>query len=163
MKSVATFFLLTTFLAACSQTKQAQIVKTHGYFQTVVPGIIPRDEVGNRQRSLPDTLYSVFVELKGEAPQWTGAWVGEKAFRVQPFPVRDSLVYIGKRKGSSESEQLQAAPGYHFSVLRLVKESNASLPPKKMESGTVLLQGKFKTKTFYQVVPLTELTAPLRQ
>jgi hypothetical protein len=164
MKIAVTVLLLSFCFSSCSQTKKLQMGKSYGFFQKFTPGIIPREGMGNRQRSYPDTLYAIYVETKGPAPDWQKAWTKTNSYLVRILPANDSLVFVGEKKGSGEKVQLKPSKEYSFQRLQLVKERETTRAPKSVGENSVLLQGSFGSKPFYYTVSsFTELQAPLYQ
>lgn len=148
-------------MAACAQVNKT-VVKAVAYYTIPVPGTIAVDENG-RQMPPPRTkVFTVYLETKGIAPQWTKAWADGQSFTLIPFATGfDTTVVVGRAIRGDRNISLKPAKGNRITKLELAPDGKVTVPPQKIAGNEVLLEGSVKGKRFYyKITGLTELASP---
>ena len=163
MKNILIFVMLGVSLAGCAQMNKS-IVKANAYFTIPTPGNIPVDDNGNPRQIQPIKVYNVFMELKGQTPEWTGAWINEKFYTLIPLPIKEQKAIIGKRKDNDQKIMMEAAAGNILLQFELAPNEALHKPPQTLKPNELLLAGKWKGKPFYyKISNIIELASPQYQ
>lgn len=160
MSKILLPLFLAVSVAACGQINKS-VVKAHAYYTVQMPGTVISEDAGG---GLPrNKVYILYLELKGEKPEWIRGWTDNHSFTLIPLPVGNDTagVVVGKSLSGNEAIRFKARPGNQLVKLELALEEKSIASPKKIASNDVLLEGKKNGKRFYyKISGLTELASP---
>jgi hypothetical protein len=147
--------LLAFFVSACAQT--GTLVKAKAFYKQSFPGTIMRDIDGKEVDRGVDTVYQVYVEVKGNArPVIDSVFIKGRPFTAVVYPLTKPEYAIGNRKSDEQPVVLQAAKGN--SLWRLEISPVAEAVRTKKSFVLVLLKGRKAGKKFtYTITRLVEL------
>ncbi len=150
-----TLFFLSLNLLTSAQSGSV-IVKTYAYYVESVRGNFPeyaQEEVlGGKvdsSRILPkriDTSIVIYIETKNKLVSWDTAWQKGQGFLITAFPIEQSPVYLGTRRGGN-SVVIKPSKGNFLWQLQLSPISSWRSFPVKITRHEIVLKGKYKRKT----------------
>jgi hypothetical protein len=155
-----TIFAISFFLISIVSGAQQNygIKKVDAFFKEHLPGNIPVDADGNSLYHGPDTIYTIYIETKGNSPDWTTAWKNSRSFSISTTIIKETPFEVGISKLTNKKIILKPAPGNKLWLLELEKNSISSKPPVKTKRGEIILQEKSGKKiVIRRISRLTEL------
>lgn len=160
MKNTALLFLLTISIMACGQINKT-IIKANAYYTIPTPGTIMVDGQGKQMPPPRNKVYTVYLEIKGQAPQWTRAWVDGKSFTLTEVPVSTGLLEVGKRYADEKKIVLKASKQNTLLQIELSPDEKPQPAPQKVGGNELFISGKLNGKPFYyKISGITELASP---
>jgi hypothetical protein len=149
MKKIVLSVLVLLFCASCSRHG---IVKSYAYTRKSVAGTVRADDNGRQVNSGITVQHLLFVEtdsVKG-LPQWTGAWIDQKPYSIQPVKINTDNQMIG-RTMDGEDVHIMVKSGRQLWQLVLTPKQdsveNADLQ-RKISKAKILLSGTWRDKPF---------------
>ena len=140
------------------------IVRAEAFYTIRTPGTIAVDDKGQPVPIQQNKVYSVFLEVKGQVPEWTRAWADEKFFNIIALPLKEKNTVIGSIKENDQQVVMAASNGNTLLQLELSPNELFQKSPEVLKPGEVLLEGKWQGKPFYhKVQKVVELASPMYQ
>lgn len=154
--STIAIFVILNFVS-CAQIKNT--VKQSYAFNTIrIPGTIAVDENGRPFRNEPDTSTTVFVEIKGETPQWNYAWKNDRLFAITATKISELPFEVGRSKSGNELITISINKGNSLWMLSFLPSSDVVPVPEKGSGNVFILSGKLKDQTIiYKIDRSVEL------
>ena len=148
--------LVNLFLTACAQT--GALVKAQAFYKLSFPGTVLRDIEGKEVDRGVDTVYQVYLEVKGNArPVIDSVFIKSRPFTAVVYPLTKPEYAIGNRKSDERRVVLQPAKGN--SLWRLEISPVPAAARTKKSFIPVLLKGRKAGKNFtYTITRLIELS-----
>ena len=149
-----TLFFLSLNLFSFAQSGSA-IVRSYAYYVESVRGNFPEyaeeevfggkvDSVRNIPRII-DTSIVIYIETKNKLISWDTAWQNGQAYHITAFPIEQTPVNAGIRKGGN-TVLIKPAKGNFFWQLQLSPIRSSKTSPGKITRHEIILKGKYKGK-----------------
>jgi len=158
------FFLIVSILLSFSSFGQVQpaIKNVHAFYYIPLPGIIGVDLDGNPLKVKRDTVYRIFVEVKGTVPKWKAAWKGGKTYLISAIPQKNFPVKAGETTDDGMPINITPRKGNSLWELEFGAPTSTEIN-KGIKSNEIMLEGVFKNKIFYKKAIPTHIASPLYQ
>jgi hypothetical protein len=164
MKKFFLSILVAYSLFSCAQQRNSTVDSGYVFYRVQTPGTIAVDRNGQPKKEYRDTVYLVFVEIKGEAPVWKNAWSNDKMFSVTATEVKEKPLTVGKQIKTAEPILLTPKEGNRLYQLQLKKQANYVDPSFKVKAAELLLEGSLNTKKIVYIISRqVELVPPFFQ
>jgi hypothetical protein len=148
--------LVNLFVTACAQT--GTLVKAQAFYKLSFPGTVLRDMEGKEVDRGVDTVYQVYLEVKGNArPVIDSVFIKGRPFTAVVYPLTKPEYAIGNRKSDEQRVVLHPVKGN--SIWR-IEISPVTKPARTKKSFIpVQLKGRKAGKNFsYNITRLIELS-----
>jgi hypothetical protein len=144
------------FVSACAQ--MGTLVKAQAFYKLSFPGTVMRDIDGKEVDRGVDTVYQVYVEIKGNTrPVIDSVFIKGRPFTAVVYPLTKPEYAIGNRKSDERRVVLQPAKGNSLWRLEISPVPGAARTKKSFV--LVLLKGRKAGKNLtYTITRLVELS-----
>ena len=102
----------------------------------------------------------MFIETTTQLVEWTTAWQGKQQFIITAIPVKSFPFHAGFIKNGRELV-ISPAKGNYLFELQLLQSVGEPLSHKKITTDKIILQGKYKKKSFIFKTELLKELLPL--
>ena len=159
MKNIFLVCFLAIAFISSAQTK-VDIVQSKAFYYLRTPGALLVDDNGNPVNKTPDTITTIYLEIRGKVPHLEKAWMYGQSFNLVPTIVKANTVNAGKKPDSDKEVTFKISKGNSLVSLELTE--GKQLPkPQKTGKDEILIQGtQNKKKFYYKVKKIMQVSSP---